>query len=139
GVFAAEITPVEAPDADGAIRTIAHDEQPREDTTLDRLARLKPIVSADGTITAGNASSLNDGAAALLLASPDAVERYALTPIARVLGAAAHGVAPRVMGIGPVGATRKLLARLRLPLRDFEVIELNEAFAAQALAVLRAL
>jgi acetyl-CoA acetyltransferase family protein len=121
----------------GAI--LAGDEQPRPDTTLERLASLKPILGPGTTITAGNASGINDGACALLVASQSAVERWQLAPRARVLGMAAFGVTPRIMGIGPVSATHRLLAHLRLSLADFDVIEINEAFAAQVLAVTRAL
>jgi 3-oxoadipyl-CoA thiolase len=122
---------------DGTLLTA--DEQPRPGTSLERLASLAPILGPGTTITAGNASGLNDGACALLVASEAAVTRWSLAPRARVLGMAASGVAPRVMGIGPVGAVHKLLARLRLRLDDFDVIEINEAFAAQVLAVTRAL
>jgi acetyl-CoA acetyltransferase family protein len=136
GWFADELTAVcMAPDG----TTITADEQPRPDTALDRLAALKPILGPGTTITAGNASGINDGACALLLAAEPAVARWNLVPRARVLGMAACGVAPRVMGIGPVGAVQKLLARLRLRLEDFDVIEINEAFAAQVLAVTRSL
>jgi 3-oxoadipyl-CoA thiolase len=139
GYFAEEIVPVEYRGRRGEITQIKDDEHPRGDTTPAALAKLRPIVRADGTVTAGNSSGINDGACALLLASEDAVKRHGLTPRARVLGAATAGVSPRVMGIGPVPATRKLLARLGLTLADFDVIELNEAFAAQGLAVLRQL
>jgi acetyl-CoA acetyltransferase family protein len=115
------------------------DEHPRPDTTREALARLKPIVKPTGTITAGNASGVNDGACAVLLASETAVRKHGLTPKARVIAAAAAGVAPRVMGIGPVPATRKVLAKANLTLQQMNVIELNEAFASQALAVLREL
>jgi len=115
------------------------DEHPRPDTTLEALAKLKPIVKPTGTITAGNASGVNDGACAVLLASEAAVRRHGLTPKARVIAAAAAGVAPRVMGIGPVPATRRVLAKANLALEQINVIELNEAFASQALAVLREL
>jgi 3-oxoadipyl-CoA thiolase len=136
GWFADELTAVcVAPDG----TTIAADEQPRPDTALARLAALAPILGPGTSITAGNASGINDGACALLLAAESAVARWNLVPRARVLGMAACGVAPRVMGIGPVGAVQKLLARLRLRLEDFDVIEINEAFAAQVLAVTRAL
>jgi 3-oxoadipyl-CoA thiolase len=136
GWFADELTAVcVAPDG----TRITADEQPRPDTALDRLAALKPILGPGTTITAGNASGINDGACALLLAAEPAVARWNLVPRARVLGMAACGVAPRVMGIGPVGAVQKLLARLRLRLEDFDVIEINEAFAAQVLAVTRSL
>jgi 3-oxoadipyl-CoA thiolase len=136
GWFTGEITAVQA-SRDGD--PIAADEQPRADTTLARLASLSPILGPGTSITAGNASGINDGACALLLAAESAVARWNLVPRARVLGMAACGVAPRVMGIGPVGAVQKLLARLRLRLEDFDVIEINEAFAAQVLAVTRAL
>jgi 3-oxoadipyl-CoA thiolase len=139
GRFEREITPVAVPRARGEGTIVDRDEQPRPETTLAALAALKPIARPDGTITAGNASGVNDGAAVVLLASADAVKRYGLQPIARVLGFAATGVAPRVMGIGPIGAVRKLVDRLGLELSRFDVIELNEAFAAQVLAVLRGL
>src|SRR6266404_1120596 len=115
------------------------DEHPRPDTTLEALSKLKPIVKPGGTITAGNASGVNDGACALLLASETAVRQHGLTPKARVIAAAAAGIAPRVMGIGPVPATRKVLAKANLTIEQMNVIELNEAFASQALAVLREL
>jgi 3-oxoadipyl-CoA thiolase len=115
------------------------DEHPRPDVTLDQLSVLKPLLGADSSITAGNASGLNDGACALLLASEDAMRRHGLQPLARVIGMASAGVAPRVMGIGPVPAIRKLLARTRLDLSAFDLIEINEAFAAQVLACTRAL
>ena len=113
------------------------DEHPRPNTTMEALAALKPVVKQNGTITAGNASGVNDGACALLLASEAAVKHYGLSPKARVLAAAAAGVAPRIMGMGPVPAVRKALALAKLTLADMDVIELNEAFASQALAVLR--
>jgi 3-oxoadipyl-CoA thiolase len=138
GRLAAEITPVAASDARRS-DDIVTDEQPRPDTTLARLAALKPIVSAQGTVTAGNASGLNDGACAMLIASEAAVLKHGLQPLARLIGAASAGVAPRTMGIGPVPAIGKLLARLQLELRDFERIEINEAFAAQVLACARTL
>jgi acetyl-CoA acetyltransferase family protein len=115
------------------------DEHPRADTTLEALAKLKPIVKPNGTVTAGNASGVNDGAAALLLASEAAAKRHGLTPKARVVASAAAGVAPRIMGMGPAPATRKVLAKANLSLDQMSVIELNEAFASQALAVLREL
>jgi acetyl-CoA acetyltransferase family protein len=115
------------------------DEHPRPDTTLEALSKLKGIVKPGGTVTAGNASGVNDGACALLLASEAAVRQHGLTPKARVIAAAAAGVAPRVMGIGPVPATRKVLAKAKVALEEMNVIELNEAFASQALAVLREL
>jgi len=136
GWLAEEIVPVVIEQRKGAI-TVAPDEHPRADTTVEALAKLKPIVKADGTVTAGNASGINDGACALLLASEAAVKEHGLTPRARYVGGAVAGVAPRVMGIGPVPATRKLLDRAGLAISQMDVIELNEAFAAQALAVLR--
>jgi 3-oxoadipyl-CoA thiolase len=140
GVFAAQIAPVVTPPSKGApAHSMERDEQLRPETTLEGLAKLKPAVHAGGSVTAGNASSINDGAAALLLASGAAVERYGLTARARVLGFASAGVAPRIMGVGPVPAVEKLVSRLRLAIADFDVIELNEAFASQALACLRAL
>ncbi|MBB5206214.1 acetyl-CoA C-acetyltransferase [Inhella inkyongensis] len=138
GFFAREIAPVEIPQKKGEALRVEHDEHPRA-TSLEALAKLKPIVREGGSITAGNASGVNDGACALLLASETAARNQGLTPRARVLGMATAGVAPRVMGIGPVPATQKLLARLGLTLADFDVIELNEAFAAQGLAVMRQL
>jgi 3-oxoadipyl-CoA thiolase len=117
--------------------TVSEDEHPRPGTTIDALAKLKPIVRPGGTVTAGNASGVNDGAQALIVASAEAAERHSLTPIARVLGMATAGVPPRIMGIGPVPATAKLLDRLAMKIGDFDLIELNEAFASQALACLR--
>jgi acetyl-CoA acyltransferase len=134
-----EIVPVPVPGKKGETVPVSVDEHPRPDTTLEALAKLKPIVKPTGTITAGNASGVNDGACALLLASEAAVKRHGLTPRARVVAAAAAGVAPRVMGIGPVPATRKVLTKAKLTLDQMNVIELNEAFASQALAVLREL
>jgi 3-oxoadipyl-CoA thiolase len=140
GVFAEQIVPVTVPAAKGgAAQSIDRDEQLRPETTLEALAKLKPVVRAGGTVTAGNASTINDGAAALLLASGAAVEKYGLEARARVLGFASAGVAPRIMGVGPIPAVEKLVNRLRLKVSDFDVIELNEAFASQALACLRAL
>ena len=139
GFFAGEIFPVSVPRRKGEPLVLAADEHPRPDTSADGLARLKGVVRADGSVTAGNASGVNDGACALLLASEAAVERFGLRPRARVLGAAAAGVPPRIMGIGPAPASEKLLARLGLSIERFDVIELNEAFAAQALAVTRRL
>jgi 3-oxoadipyl-CoA thiolase len=138
GRLAGEIVPVTIPQRKGEPVVVTQDEHPRE-TTLDALARLKPIVRPDGTVTAGNASGVNDGACALLVASEAAALRFGLVPRARVLGMATAGVPPRVMGIGPAPATGKLVARLGMKIGDFDVIELNEAFAAQALAVLRML
>ncbi|WP_177413422.1 3-oxoadipyl-CoA thiolase [Pseudomonas sp. R2-60-08W] len=137
GFFAEEIVPVRVAHKKGET-LVEHDEHPR-DTTLEALAKLKPVNGPDKTVTAGNASGVNDGAAALILASGEAVKKHGLTARARVLGMASAGVAPRVMGIGPVPAVRKLVERLGLAVTDFDVIELNEAFASQGLAVLREL
>ncbi len=140
GWFDGEIVPVNVPGAKkGETMRVAQDEHPRADTTLDSLARLKPAFRAGGTVTAGNSSGVNDGAAALLLASEAGAARAGLVPRARVLGMASAGVAPRVMGIGPVPAVQKLLLQTGLSIADFDVVELNEAFAAQGLAVLRGL
>jgi len=140
GVFAEQIVPVPVAASKGvAARLVDRDEQLRPDTTLEGLALLKPVVRAGGTVTAGNASSINDGAAALLLASGAAVAKFGLKPRARVLGFASAGVAPRIMGTGPIPAVEKLVDRLRMKVADFSVIELNEAFASQALACTRAL
>ncbi|MEK8046325.1 3-oxoadipyl-CoA thiolase [Ideonella margarita] len=138
GLFAAEIVPVLVPQRKGEALRVAVDEHPRE-TTLEALAKLKPVVRASGSVTAGNASGVNDGACAVLLASAAAAERHGLTPRARVIGMATAGVAPRVMGIGPAPATQKVLAQTGLTLEQMDVIELNEAFASQGLAVLRQL
>ncbi len=135
--FDREILPVTVAQARAAPRIVEADEHPRPDTTLEGLARLKGVVRPEGSVTAGNASGLNDGAAALLIASEAAAGRYGLEPRARIAGSAVAGVPPRIMGIGPVPATRKLLARVNLTLGEIDSIELNEAFAAQALAVLR--
>ncbi len=134
--FEEEITPVPVPQRKSDPVYVSQDEHPRE-TDLDKLARLRPAFRDGGTVTAGNSSGVNDGAAALLLASERAVQRFGLRPLAVVAGAATAGVAPRVMGLGPIPATRKLLDRAGLVVGDVDVIELNEAFAAQALAVLR--
>jgi len=139
GFHDAELIPVEVPQRRGDPVIVSADEHPRPGVTLEQLGKLRALFKADGTVTAGNASGINDGACALLVASEEAAKRYGLTPLARVLGTAAAGVAPRIMGIGPVYATRKLLERLGMGLNDFDVIELNEAFAAQGLAVLREL
>lgn len=138
GFFAQEIVAVRIAGKKGET-VVEQDEHPRADTTLETLAKLKPVNGADKTITAGNASGVNDGAAAMILASAEAVKKHGLTARGRVLGMASAGVAPRVMGIGPVPAVRKLLERLNLAVEDFDVIELNEAFASQGLAVLREL
>jgi 3-oxoadipyl-CoA thiolase len=138
GRMAQEIVPVHVPQKKGDHVSVDRDEHPRA-TAIEALAKLKPIVRADGTITPGNASGVNDGACALIVASEAAAKRHGLTPRGRILGMATAGVAPRIMGIGPAPATQKLLARLNLTIDKFDVIELNEAFAAQALAVLRML
>ncbi|RYF31594.1 MAG: 3-oxoadipyl-CoA thiolase [Comamonadaceae bacterium] len=138
GFFDAEITPVTVPQKKGDAIVVSKDEHPR-DTTLEALARLKGVVRPDGTVTAGNASGVNDGACALLLADEASAAKYGLTPRARVVGMATAGVAPRVMGIGPAPATQKVLALTGLTIDQMDVIELNEAFAAQGLAVLRML
>src|SRR4029079_18716364 len=127
GRLAAEIVPVEIPQRQGDPVVVDKDEHPRA-TTLEALAMLKPIVRPDGTVTAGNASGVNDGAAALIIASEQAAKRNGLTPRARVLGAAVAGVPPRIMGIGPTPASEKLMKRLGMKIGDFDVIELNEAF-----------
>ncbi|SDK52830.1 3-oxoadipyl-CoA thiolase [Pseudomonas delhiensis] len=138
GYFAEEIVPVVIKGRKGET-VVDTDEHPRPDTTLEALAKLKPVNGPDKTVTAGNASGVNDGSVALILASAEAVKKHGLKPRAKVLGMASAGVAPRVMGIGPVPAVRKLLERLNLAVSDFDVIELNEAFAAQGLAVTREL
>ncbi|ROO58778.1 acetyl-CoA C-acetyltransferase/acetyl-CoA acyltransferase [Micromonospora sp. Llam0] len=138
GRLAAEIVPIEVPQGRKGTVTVSVDEHPRQ-TSLEKLAALPTPFRADGTVTAGNSSGVNDGAVALLVASDAAVRRYGLTPLARVAGAATAGVEPRVMGIGPVPATRRLLGRLGVELSEVDVVELNEAFAAQAVAVLREL
>ncbi|HEX4276976.1 MAG TPA: 3-oxoadipyl-CoA thiolase [Bryobacteraceae bacterium] len=137
GFFADELIPVSIPQKKGDPKKFDADEHPRPDTTLEALGKLKPVVRPNGTVTAGNASGVNDGSCALLLASDDAVKKFGLTPRARVLGTAAAGVAPRIMGFAPAPATRKVLAITGLALSAMDVIELNEAFAAQALAVTR--
>jgi len=137
GRFDDEIVPVEIAQKKGEAKIVSADEHPRGDTSLESLAKLKPIVREDGTVTAGNASGVNDGACALLLTSEEAAKQHGLTPRARIVGMATAGVPPRIMGIGPAPATRKLLERTGLKLAQMDVIELNEAFAAQALAVTR--
>jgi 3-oxoadipyl-CoA thiolase len=139
GTLKDEIVAVEVPGKKGAVTLIDTDEHPRPETTLEGLAKLTASFRKNGTVTAGNASGVNDGAAALLVASEAAVKKHGLKPLARVVGAATAGVAPRVMGIGPVPATQKLMAQLKMKITDFDVIELNEAFAAQALACMRGL
>ena len=138
GRFATEIVPVSIPQRKGDPLIVDQDEHPRL-TSIEALAKLKPIVRGDGTVTAGNASGVNDGAAALIIASEEAARRNGLTPRARILGGAVAGVPPRIMGIGPAPASRKLLDRLGIALDELDLIELNEAFAAQGLAVLRQL
>ena len=137
GVFDREIVPVAVPQKKGEPKMVTSDEHPRPGTSLDMLAKLKGVVKPDGTVTAGNASGLNDGACAILLASAAAVDKYKLTPRAKVLGMATAGLAPRIMGFGPSPASRKVLAQTGLTIEQMDVIELNEAFAAQALAVTR--
>jgi len=139
GFFSDEIEPVVVPGGKSGPITVSNDEHLRPDTTAEGLAKLKPFVRQPGTITAGNASGVNDGAAAILIASEAAVKKHGLTPTARITGMASAGVPPRVMGIGPVPSTRKLMERYGLKIGDFDVIELNEAFASQALACLRQL
>jgi len=139
GFFAGEIIPVEAKDSRKKPVTFAVDEHPRADTTLEGLAKLKTPFRNPGTVTAGNASGVNDGAAAMIIASEAAVKRHGLTPRARVLGMASAGVEPRVMGIGPVPASRRLMEKLGLKIDDFGVIEINEAFASQVIASMRQL
>lgn len=139
GRFDREIAPVVIPQRKGEDLVVARDEHPRPNTTLEALAGLRAPFRAGGTVTAGNASGTNDGAAALLLAGEKAVQKYGLTPMARVVGMTSAGVPPRTMGYGPVPATQKLLSRLGLALSDIDIIELNEAFAAQSLACLRGL
>jgi 3-oxoadipyl-CoA thiolase len=139
GYFAKEIVPVQAPGGKAGPIVVSEDEHPRPDTTLENLQKLKPIVRNPGTITAGNASGINDGSAAIILASEDAVKAHGLKARARVLGMASAAVPPRIMGIGPVPSTRKLMERLGLKISDFDLIELNEAFASQGIAGLRQL
>ena len=139
GILAQEIVPVPLPQKKRPQINFSVDEQPRPDSSLEGLAKLKGVIKPDGTVTAGNASGINDGACAILIASETGAKRHGLTPRARVVASAAAGVAPRIMGIGPVPATRKALNRAKLSLDNMNVIELNEAFASQALAVLREL
>jgi 3-oxoadipyl-CoA thiolase len=139
GYFAEEIAAVELPGGKAGPNTVDKDEHPRPQTTLEGLAKLKPFARSPGTVTAGNASGINDGAAAVILACAEAAERHGLEPRARVLGMASAAVPPRVMGMGPVPSTRKLMARLGRKIGDFDLIEINEAFASQGLACLRQL
>jgi len=137
GFYRSEIVPVSVPGKKGAVTAVDRDEYPRPDATLDGLAKLKGVVKPEGTVTAGNASGVNDGACAMILASEAAAKKHKLMPRARVFAMATAGVAPRIMGVGPAPATRKVLEKIGLKLSQMEVIELNEAFAAQALAVTR--
>jgi 3-oxoadipyl-CoA thiolase len=139
GYFVEEIVAVEAPRGKAGPAVVEKDEHPRPETTLEQLGKLRAAFRTGGTVTAGNASGVNDGAAALIIASAEAANRQGLTPRARVLGMASAGVPPRIMGIGPVPSTRKLMDRLGLKIADFDLIEINEAFASQALACLRQL
>ncbi|MGC2520314.1 MAG: 3-oxoadipyl-CoA thiolase [Burkholderiales bacterium] len=137
GFFRGEIVPVSVPGRKGAVTVVDEDEHPRPDTTLESLARLKGVVKPEGTVTAGNASGVNDGACAMILASEAAAKKHKLIPKARILAMASAGVAPRIMGVGPAPASKKVLEKTGLKLAQMDVIELNEAFAAQALAVTR--
>lgn len=139
GFFAKEIVAVEIPGRKGEVVKFDKDEHPRPETTLEQLAKLKTPFRDPGTVTAGNASGVNDGAAAMIVASEAAIKAYGLTPRARIIGMASAAVPPRIMGIGPVPSTQKLMARLGIKIGDFDVVELNEAFASQALAVVRQL
>ncbi|HEX7973634.1 MAG TPA: acetyl-CoA C-acyltransferase, partial [Anaerolineales bacterium] len=139
GKFAEEITPVSIPQRKGEPKVVAVDERPRRDTTMEALARLKPAFRKNGSVTAGNSSGLNDGAAAVLLMSADKARELGLKPQARILASAAAGVPPRTMGLGPIPATRKALQRAGLSIEDIGLIELNEAFAVQSLAVMKTL
>ena len=138
GFFAAEIAPVNIPGPKGSVKTVCEDEHIRADTTLEGLARLPTPFRKGGTVTAGNASGINDGACAMFIASESAATRFGLTPVARVVGSSSAGVEPRVMGVGPIPAIQKLLDRLKMKIDQIDFLELNEAFAAQALAVTRA-
>jgi acetyl-CoA acetyltransferase family protein len=139
GKFAEEIVPVSIPQKKGDPIIIDTDERPRRDTTLESLSRLRPAFRKDGTVTAGNSSGLNDGAAAILLMSAEKANELGYKPIARIIASAAAGVPPRIMGLGPVGAVRKALDRAKLNLADIRLVELNEAFAVQSLAVIKEL
>ncbi|MFT4703331.1 MAG: acetyl-CoA acyltransferase [Bradymonadia bacterium] len=139
GAFAAEIVPVDVPGRKGAIIRVEHDESPRPDSTMEGLAKLSPVFKKGGTVTAGNSSPINDGAAALLIASEAAVERYGLTPMARVVSFATAGVHPSLMGEGPIPASQRALTRAGWTVDDLELVELNEAFGAQSLACIRGL
>ncbi len=137
GRFKKEIVPVEIPQKKGDPKIFDVDEFPRPDTTIEILSKLKPAFRKDGTVTAGNSSGLNDGAAAILLSSEDAIKKYSLKPLARIVSSGVVGVEPRIMGIGPVEASNKALAKAGLKMKDIDIIELNEAFAAQSLACIR--
>jgi acetyl-CoA acyltransferase len=137
GFFQNQVVQVSVPRKKGEIRKVVQDEHPRPDTSLEALAKLKPVVRTNGTVTAGNASGINDGASALLIASEEMVRRFGFNPLCRIVGAATAGIAPRIMGFAPALAAKKLLERLKIRLSDIENIELNEAFAAQVLAVTR--
>src|SRR5258708_14482268 len=139
GILAEEIVPVNIPAPKGTVRTVSDDEHIRADTTFEALAKLPTPFRKGGTVTAGNASGINDGACAMFVASEAAAARFGLKPVARVMGVATAGVEPDIMGIGPIFAVRKLLARLKMSMADVDVFELNEAFAAQSLAVTREL
>jgi len=139
GLLGEEIIPVSIPQRKGDPITVKHDEHPRRNTSLEKLAALKPVTHPEGTVTAGNASGVNDGAAALIVASEEAVKRHGLTPRAKVQGMSTAGVPPRIMGMGPVPATNKLLKKLGMGLDQMDLIELNEAFASQSLACMREL
>jgi acetyl-CoA acetyltransferase family protein len=139
GIFAREIIPIHVPCVKGTAKLVSDDEHIRPETTIEALAKLPTPFRESGTVTAGNSSGVNDGACALFVASEDAAARFSLTPVARVVGTATAGVEPAMMGIGPISAIRKLLARVNLSMSDIGLLELNEAFAAQALAVIRAL
>jgi 3-oxoadipyl-CoA thiolase len=138
GIFAEEIAPVSVPGLKDSAKIVAEDEHLRQGTTLEALAKLPTPFRAGGSVTAGNSSGINDGAAAMFVASEEAASRFGLTPLARVIGAATAGVEPNLMGIGPIPAIQKLLKRANLSMKDVNILELNEAFAAQALAVTRA-
>jgi 3-oxoadipyl-CoA thiolase len=139
GYFMSEIVPVQVPGGKSGPILVDRDEHPRPDTSIEQLAKLKTPFRHNGTVTAGNASGVNDGAAALIIASAQAVKEHGFTPRARILGMASAAVPPRIMGIGPVPATRKLMARLNHKIADYDLIEINEAFASQSLACLRQL
>ena len=138
GIFAQEIVPVKVPGRKGENKIVADDEHPRPETSLEALSKLPTPFRENGTVTAGNSSGINDGACAMFVASEEAAARFGVTPLARIVGAATAGVEPRLMGIGPIAAMKKLLERVKVSIKDIDLLELNEAFAAQALAVTRA-